>query len=63
MPAVTNYPVSVRVRVLPEWPARIDAAARAAELTRAEWLRRTLRRALENAERAQRRRETTEADR
>lgn len=45
------YPETVRVRVPEGWQARLEAAARWAETTPAEWHRNLIRDALRDAER------------
>lgn len=50
------YPESVSVRTPEGWPARVRAAAEAAEIDPGQFLREAIRRALETAERAERRR-------
>ena len=50
-----TYPYNASVRLPGSFRARIAAAAAAAEIDRAEWLRRAIRSALESAERQARR--------
>lgn len=56
MAKTTYYPQSIGVRVPEGWPERVRAAAEAAESDAGQWLRETIKRGLESAERAERRR-------
>lgn len=51
-PSGRKYPERVTVPLLGGWIDRIDTAAADAEMTRAEWMRRLIRRGLEAARKA-----------